>query len=108
MDREDSDALRNRLEKLLQDGFETQWRERAYTGEEIDRLVTQLRSVPRDEYAVKLVLAGFTDHPYVIEEDDIVQACETCMYYLIHRQFCELPALQIPVKPQWSCRLWRV
>ena len=108
MDAKDSDAVRGRLEKLLRDGLETQWRERAYGDEAIDEIVSRLRSIAPGEYAAKLVVAGFTDHPFFVEEEDIAQACETCMYYAIHRQFCELPVLRIPVKPQWSCRLWRV
>jgi hypothetical protein len=26
----------------------------------------------------------------------------------VHRRFCELPELMLPVEPQWSCRLWRI
>ena len=39
---------------------------------------------------------------------DIEQACETCMYYKVHRRYCELPELELPVEPEWSCRLWRI
>ena len=49
---------------------------------------------------------GFTDH--TIEVEDIEQPCDTCMYYLVHRKFCELPELMLPVEPEWSCRLWRI
>jgi hypothetical protein len=30
------------------------------------------------------------------------------MYYLLHRKFCELPELALPVEPTWSCKLWRI
>jgi hypothetical protein len=30
------------------------------------------------------------------------------MYYQVHRRFCELPELMVPVEPGWSCRLWRL
>lgn len=102
------DALRDRLEKLLREGLETEWRERAYTSPAVNEIVARLRSISTTDYAARLVVAGFTNQPYVAEAEDITQACETCMYYVIHRQFCNLPELQIPVKLQWSCRLWRV
>jgi hypothetical protein len=52
------------------------------------------------------VIAGFTLEP--IEHGGLEQPCETCMYYVVHRRFCELPELNLPVEPQWSCRLWRI
>jgi hypothetical protein len=30
------------------------------------------------------------------------------MYYLIRRRHCALPELDLPVEPDWSCRLWRI
>jgi hypothetical protein len=30
------------------------------------------------------------------------------MYYKVHRRYCELPELDFPVEPEWSCRLWRI
>lgn len=104
----DGDALRGQLEKLLQGGLETEWKERAYTSEAVNDIVARLRTIQSDDHVAKLTVAGFTDHVYRSSEEDIVQACETCMYYVMHRQFCDLPELRIPVKPQWSCRLWRI
>lgn len=54
----------------------------------------------------KLAIAGFTLDP--IEHEGIDQSCETCMYFLVRRQWCDLPELDVPVDPQWSCRLWRI
>ena len=65
-------------------------------------------NTPNDDYVGKLRLAGFTTQPYAADQDDIAQACETCMYYVVNRKFCDLPELKIPVKPEWSCRLWRI
>jgi hypothetical protein len=59
-----------------------------------------------DDLVAKLVIAGFTDH--TIEVEDMQQPCETCMYYKVHARFCDLPELQLPVEPEWSCRLWRI
>ena len=100
------DALRARVEALLRGGLETEWAERAYTSEAVNSIATRLRSVARDDLRAKLVVAGFTMHPY--ESEEISQSCETCMYYLIHRKYCELPEIGLPVEPQWACRLWRI
>jgi hypothetical protein len=104
----DQDALRQRLGQLMADGLETEWRDRAYTSTAVNGIVARLQALAANDYAGKLQIAGFTSQPYVLGEDDIQQACETCMYYATHRQFCELPELQMPVRPAWSCRLWRI
>jgi hypothetical protein len=70
-------------------------------------VIAQLRALAADDYATRLAVAGFTREPYAAE-DDLAQACANCMYYVIHRRFCELPELMLPVRPEWSCRLWRI
>lgn len=30
------------------------------------------------------------------------------MYYQVHRKWCNLPELAVPVKPDWWCRLRRI
>ena len=104
----DDDTLRVQLERLMANGLETEWRERAYTSEAVNKIVARLQTVQSDDYLAKLTLAGFTDQPYAADQEDIAQACETCMYYVVNRKFCDLPELKIPVKPEWSCRLWRI
>jgi hypothetical protein len=108
-DQSDEDERRS-LEMLLESGLATQFKERAYTSEAVNRIVGQLQQLRPDDYAGKLRVAGFTAVPYEPEGDEagIMQSCETCMYYLSRRQFCELPELHLPVRPQWSCRLWRI
>ena len=105
---DDDGILRAQLEDMLRDGLQTEWRERAATSELVNDVVGRLREVPAGDHAGRMRIAGFTMLPYAVEGEDIAQACETCMYYAIHRHFCELPELMLPVKPQWSCRLWRV
>lgn len=100
----DEETLRHELEALLSEGLATEVEPRAYTHEQVMRVVDRLRALAPDDYAGKLRIAGFTLKPY--GED--AQACETCMYYVMHRRFCELPELMLPVKPEWSCRLWRI
>lgn len=100
------DALRAQIEDLLQAGLETEVWPRAETSEMVNEIVSRLRENASTDLKEKLRVAGVTDH--TVEADGLEQPCETCMYYLVHRQFCELPELMIPVSPQWSCRLWRI
>lgn len=100
------DAEREEIAALLADGLETEVWPRAETSEMVNEIVGRLRNEAGEDTQAKLKIAGFTDH--VIEADEIEQPCETCMYFLQHRRFCELPELMLPVEPNWSCRLWRI
>ncbi len=103
---EEDSTVRKDLEDRLSNGLRTEIEPRAYSHEEILGLVARLQDLHETGYENKLIVAGFTLKPYGDEED--VQACETCMYYKVHRKFCELPELMLPVEPEWSCRLWRI
>ncbi len=96
---------RQEISAFLTSGLETEVFPRADTHEEVQEIIARLRRADGDLKA-KLVIAGFTDYP--VEHGGIEQPCETCMYYLVHRRYCELPELDCPVEPQWSCRLWRI
>jgi hypothetical protein len=103
----DADStLRSKVEALLGSGLETEVEPRAYTSELVNQTVARLQQLAADDLGEKLRVAGFTLHAYVSVE--IEQGCETCMYYLLHRKFCELPELALPVEPTWSCKLWRI
>lgn len=105
----DGDATRReRIGKLLSDGLQTEWRQRGYSSAEINAVVSRLQALATGDESGRLCVAGFTLKPYMAEGDDIEQSCSTCMYYEQGRQFCALPELQLPVLPQWSCRLWRI
>lgn len=98
--------LRDQVEKLLYSGLQTEVEPRAYVQEVLHLVISRLQMLPCEDLAKRLEIAGFTEKPY--DADGIEQACETCMYYLSHRQFCALPELMLPVKPDWACRLWRI
>ena len=68
------------------------------------RSSTQLRALRPDDLEAKLVIGGFTDQPYGPDQT----RCLECMYYLVHRKWCDLPELSVPVEPDWWCRLWRI
>ncbi len=102
----DQAVLTDKLEAMMIDGLEVEIEPRAYSHEEVLEVVSRLQKLEETDYQQKLVIGGFTLEPY--GEGDDEQACETCMYYKTHQQFCELPELMVPVKPEWSCRLWRI
>ncbi|HVY99800.1 MAG TPA: hypothetical protein VHA35_09875 [Dongiaceae bacterium] len=99
------DEVRREAETLLRGGLKTEVFPRADTHEQVQDIVARLRQSD-GSLETRLVIGGFTLDPVLHE--DIEQACETCMYYLVHRRYCELPELDVPVEAQWSCRLWRI
>jgi hypothetical protein len=105
----DDTTLRDALEAALRCGLPTEWRDRADHSEAVSHTIARLAAVAPGDHAALLRIAGFTPIPYV-PPDPVgpAQACETCMYYARHRQFCDLPELRLPVRPDWSCRLWRI
>jgi hypothetical protein len=100
------EPLRARLRTMLEDGLESEIEPRAYSHGEVLALVSRLQRVDPNDIEEKLKVAGFTVTPYGDADDE--QSCETCMYYQVHRKFCELPELLLPVESHWSCRLWRI
>jgi hypothetical protein len=99
------DQLRRTIANRLAAGLETEAWPRAETSVMVNEIIGRLRAGAGD-LDKKLIIAGFTDH--AVEAGGLEQACETCMYFLLHRRFCELPELMVPVDPHWSCRLWRI
>lgn len=99
------DDVRENIHSLLASGLKVEVFPRADTHDEVLSIVSRLKAAGNDLKA-KLVIGGFTLDPIV--HADIEQLCETCMYYKVHRRYCELPELDVPVEPEWSCRLWRI
>jgi hypothetical protein len=99
----DDDMRREAIRGLLADGLKTEVFPRADTQDEIQAIVTRTRGAGLED---KLAITGFTLTP--VTYADMEQACETCMYYKVHQRYCELPELDVPVEPEWSCRLWRI
>ena len=88
---------------MLRDGLETQTEPFPETDKEFALLLTALRDTPPDQLRQKLVIAGVVDRPHGPEH----QRCTECMYFLVHRKWCDVPELAVPVEPDWWCRLWR-
>ncbi|HEY4016878.1 MAG TPA: hypothetical protein VGM06_26275 [Polyangiaceae bacterium] len=104
MNKDQEDALRGTIAGRLSGGLATTTEPVPADGEEFDAIVRDLREVPRDDVERKLVISGFVDHP----QGEEGRRCLECMYYRVHRKWCALPAIGLPVEPEWWCRLWRI
>jgi hypothetical protein len=101
----DKDAkLRAVIGQMMSDGLVTQTEPFPETDKEFAQILVQLRTAPRDDLRQKLVISGFVNKPYGPEQ----QRCMECMYFLVHRRWCDLPELAVPVEADWWCRLWRI
>jgi hypothetical protein len=103
--RSGDETRREEIRSLLGSGLKTEVFPRADSHDEVQDIIARLRASD-GSITSRLVIGGFTEQP--IEHGGIEQPCETCMYYLVHRRYCELPELDCPVEPEWSCRLWRI
>ena len=67
-------------------------------------ILDELRTLAPDDIESRLVISGFVDHPMGPDE----QRCQECIYYLVHRKWCDVPEISLPAEPDWWCRLWRI
>jgi hypothetical protein len=104
MQNDQENTLRNYIAKMMADGLQTQTEPFPETDREFGQLLAELRELPEQDLQAKLVLSGFVDKPYGPDQ----MRCQECMYYLVHRKWCDLPELAVPVEPDWWCRLWRI
>jgi hypothetical protein len=102
--KEDDDRQRDAIGRRMAEGLKTQTEPFPKDDVEFAKVLTELAALDPDDLERKLVIGGFVDHPYGEER----QRCLECMYYLVHRKWCELPELDVPVEPEWWCRLWRI
>ncbi len=98
------ERLLQTIAEMMANGLQTQTEPFPETEKEFGAILAELRQLPPDDLNSKLVISGFVDHPYGPEQ----QRCLECMYYLVHRKWCDLPELSVPVEPHWWCRLWRI
>jgi hypothetical protein len=100
----ETDDVLQKITALLASGLETQTEPFPETEKEFGQILKELRELPPDDLRGKLVIGGFINHPYGEEQ----YRCMECMYYLVHRKWCDLPELAVPVEAEWWCRLWRI
>jgi len=94
----------HKITKLLANGLKTKTEPFPETEKEFGEILKDLRELGPDDLEGKLVIGGFLNHPYGEEQ----YRCMECMYYLVHRKWCDLPEPAVPVEPDWWCRLWRI
>lgn len=104
MTNDQENVLRARIAKMMADGLVTETEPFPENDRAFGKLLDQLRELPPDALENKLVISGFVDKPYGPDQ----MRCQECMYYLVHRKWCDLPELAVPVEPNWWCRLWRI
>ncbi len=98
------DQLIKMIEDMFAAGLVTKVEPFPETDREFAKLLDELRPLSADQLRAKLVISGWLLEPYGKEQ----MRCQECMYYLVHRRWCDLPELDLPAKPDWWCRLWRI
>lgn len=104
MNNEQQNALLQKMTRMMEGGLETKVEPFPETDKEFAAILGELRELEPDDLEGKMVISGFADHPYGPDQ----MRCMECMYFLVHRQWCDLPELAVPVEPDWYCRLWRI
>jgi hypothetical protein len=102
---EDTHAVRHQIKLILSSGVGTEAFPRPDTHDDFQNIIRRLQD-HRTNLEAKVIIGGFTVSK--ITHNDQVQCCRSCIYYLHHRRHCALPELDVPVEPDWSCRLWRI
>ena len=101
-----NDVVRLWVDGLLNYGIETAMEPFPKTQKEFLAVVDELAKLHKNDLLNRLVIGGFANHG--VGEGEDLQRCQECIYYLPHAKWCDLPALPIPVEPQWWCRLWKL
>lgn len=99
-----ANGLLAEVTELLESGLETQTEPFPETEKQFAAILDQLRELDPDDIKGRLVIAGFVSHPHGPEQ----QRCQECIYYLVHRKWCDIPEVSLPCQPDWWCRLWRI
>ncbi len=100
----DHATLLRMIEDQMNEGLKTMVEPFPETDKEFAALLDELRPLSADQLREKLVISGWLLKPYGEEE----MRCQECMYYLVHKRWCDLPELSLPAEPDWWCRLWRI
>lgn len=98
------DELLAEITTILASGLRTQVAPFPPTEREFSAILTELRELAPDDVTGRLVVAGFVNHP--VGPD--AQRCQECIYFLVHRKWCDIPEVSLPAEPDWWCRLWRI
>ena len=100
----DHATLLRMIEDHLNEGLRTMVEPFPETDREFAAILDELRQLDADQLREKLVISGWLLKPH--GEDEM--RCQECMYFLVHKRWCDLPELMLPAEPDWYCRLWRI
>jgi len=100
----DHATLLRMIEDRMKEGLKTKVDPFPETDKEFATILDQLRPLSPDQLREKLVISGWLLKPH--GEDEM--RCQECMYFLVHKRWCDLPELSLPAEPDWWCRLWRI
>lgn len=98
------DMLLQIIEDMFADGLVTEVEPFPETDKEFSKLLDILRPLDANELRKKLIISGWLLEPYGPDK----MRCQECMYFLVHKRWCDLPELNLPAKADWWCRLWRI
>ncbi len=100
----DHATLLRMIEDQMKEGLKTMVDPFPETDKEFAAILDELRVLSPDQLREKLVISGWLLKPH--GEDEM--RCQECMYFLVHKRWCDLPELSLPAEPDWYCRLWRI
>ena len=100
----DHGTLLKMIEDLMVDGLQTTLEPFPDSDKEFSDILDELRDLDADQLREKLIISGWYLEPYGENE----MCCQECMYFLVHKRWCDLPELELPAEPHWYCRLWRI
>lgn len=103
-DKADHATLLRMIKDMLNEGLKTKVEPFPETDKEFGKILDSLRAMEVNDLRSKLVESGWLLRP--VGEDEM--RCQECMYYLVHKRWCDLPELDLPAEPDWWCRLWRI
>ena len=100
----DHATLLKMIEDLMNEGLGTRVEPFPETTQEFAAILDELRALGPDQLREKLAISGWLLKPHGKDQ----MRCQECMYFLVHRRWCDLPELNLPAEPDWWCRLWRI
>lgn len=100
----DHATLLKMIEDQINEGLRTRIEPFPETDRDFAAVLDELRPLGADQLREKLVVSGWMLKPYGADQ----MRCQECMYFLVHKRWCDLPELSLPAEPDWWCRLWRI
>lgn len=104
MSQADDAKLMKEVTEMLAAGLKTEVEPFPETQKEFGEILDRLRRIEKNDVKSKLEISGYIDKPYGPDK----MRCMECIYYLVHRKWCDLPEISLPAEPDWFCRLWRI